>query len=55
MVKEKDQAAKLEALVLESNNDMKKMSKTYIELIIESGSFNGFFKYIKKDSHAKVL
>jgi hypothetical protein len=35
MAKEKDQAAKLEALVLETNNDMKKMSKTYTELIVE--------------------
>jgi hypothetical protein len=33
--KEKDRAAKLEALVLENNNDMKKMNKTYTQLIVE--------------------
>jgi hypothetical protein len=33
--KKKDCTAKVEALVLETKNDMKKMSKTYIELIIE--------------------
>jgi hypothetical protein len=56
--KEKNRAAKLEVLVLEHNNDIKKMSKIYTELIgksSRSGSFNRFFKYIKKDSNAKVL
>jgi cellobiose-specific phosphotransferase system component IIA len=35
MAKEKDQPAKLEALLREVTNEMNKASKTYTELIVE--------------------
>jgi hypothetical protein len=55
ITKEKDRVAKKEALVAKSNNDMKKMSKTYTELIVESGSFNEFLKNLKKDNNTENL
>jgi hypothetical protein len=53
--KEKDRAAKLEALVREGINEMNKASKTYTELIVENRSFRGFFDYLKEDSSAEIL
>jgi hypothetical protein len=35
MAKEKDRAAKIEALVLEGKNDMNKATKSYTQLIVE--------------------
>jgi hypothetical protein len=53
--KKKDQAAKLENLVVKKNNEISKNQKFYTQLTVENRSFNGFFTNFKKDSHDETL